>query len=695
MKSKLLSLMAILLIANYGLAQVLVNTNPQLKNAVLEEYTGIHCQYCPDGHAIAQALFDVNPGRVVLINIHQGSFSVPSSGEPDYRTPFGDQLASQTGLTGYPSGTVNRHLFNGAASTALNRGSWGAAATTIMADTSPVNIGISSAYDAPSRTLTVTVEVYYTSSSAASTNYLNIALLQDSIYGPQTAGGMGSNYHHKHMLRHLITGQWGDTINNTLQGRLVSRTYNYVVPAAYTNINCFVEDCHIAAFVAESHQEIYTGDVVYAIGGTNKYIGQINSPTEIIKAGTSGTVVNFNTTAKSALQSISNFTFTLTPEDMPSDWSASYTIDGNTYTSPATVSIDPANPKAVMINVLPGNTPALPKFRLSMKSDNDPMAPSKMIDLYVIANITDLVVNGTGGEETTTFDSIYLNGLTFAGNVHNAATSARIIAPAVASNALVDVNNIYLNIGWTFPALKDDEATAIMSFMDNGGNVFIAGQDIGWDIMSGASGSNGNAITQNFYTNYLHTGFVADGASSNNQLTPVAVDPVFGTSGSSSIIDFYTGNMYPDELSAPAGTFPVFNYNNGTKIAATRYATTNYKTVYLGLGLEMLGNKATKNVIVKAAHDWFYGLVSVPEIDLGNQLTIYPNPASSVVTMTFETVKTNGIIQVTDITGRLLKSVDVPAGSAQMEINVSDLQGGYYFVRLIGQSKVYKLEVLK
>lgn len=85
----------------YGLAaQGLVSTEPLPKNVVLEEFTGIHCGYCPQGHAIAQAIMNANPGRAFVIAIHQGSYAVPSGGEPDYRTSFGNAIAGQTGLTG-------------------------------------------------------------------------------------------------------------------------------------------------------------------------------------------------------------------------------------------------------------------------------------------------------------------------------------------------------------------------------------------------------------------------------------------------------------------------------------------------------------------------------------------------------------------------------------------------------------------
>ncbi|MDP3442787.1 MAG: hypothetical protein Q8T08_08005, partial [Ignavibacteria bacterium] len=157
-------------------AQTLVSTDVLPKIAVLEEYTGIHCTYCPDGHAIAAAILENNPGRALTIAIHQGSFAAPSTGEPDFRTPWGNALAGQTGLTGYPSGTVNRHVFSGSL-TALSRGDWTSRCNEIMAQPSPVNVGIESNYNATTRELTVHVELYYTANATQPTNYINIALL--------------------------------------------------------------------------------------------------------------------------------------------------------------------------------------------------------------------------------------------------------------------------------------------------------------------------------------------------------------------------------------------------------------------------------------------------------------------------------------------------------------------------------------
>jgi len=85
-----------------------VSQSVETKTAVLEEFTGIHCGYCPDGHKIANGLATSNPGKVVLINIHSGGYAVPAGNELDLRTAEGNSINSWTNVSGYPAGTVQR-----------------------------------------------------------------------------------------------------------------------------------------------------------------------------------------------------------------------------------------------------------------------------------------------------------------------------------------------------------------------------------------------------------------------------------------------------------------------------------------------------------------------------------------------------------------------------------------------------------
>lgn len=250
--------------ANVIVSQTIVGTDPENKNVVLEEFTGIYCVYCPQGHAIAQGIYDSHPDDVVLINIHTGGYADPTGDDPDFRTPFGAAIAAQSGLLGYPAGTVNRHLFPGysqGSGTAQSRGTWSTTSNTILAEPSYLNIALEATIVTSTRQLVVYVEVYYTGDSPQESNWLNVALLQNHILGPQTGGGAGDNYDHKHMLRHLLTGQWGTEISSTTQGSLYTGTFTYEIPNDYNDVEVVLENLDVAAFVTETHQEIVSGSM--------------------------------------------------------------------------------------------------------------------------------------------------------------------------------------------------------------------------------------------------------------------------------------------------------------------------------------------------------------------------------------------------------------------------------------------------
>lgn len=257
------------------LAQTIVSTAPQNRKVILEEFTGINCVYCPQGHSIANTLKAANPNNFFAINVHVGGYATPGPGQPDFRTPFGSAIAGQTGLTGYPSGTVNRSVFTGAMTaggTALPRNLWTARTNATLAQASYVNVGTTASIDPITRVLTVNVEAYYTANSPVSTNKLNVAFLQNNTKGPQTGGNAGTDYAHQHRLISMLTGQWGENITTTTTGSLISRSYTYTIPAAYNNIIAEMGDFEIVAFVTETQQNIVSGN-----GTTPTYTGLANN----------------------------------------------------------------------------------------------------------------------------------------------------------------------------------------------------------------------------------------------------------------------------------------------------------------------------------------------------------------------------------------------------------------------------------
>ncbi len=242
-----------------------VSTEPANKNVVLEEFTGINCGYCPDGHRIVKEYEEENPGRVFGINIHTGSYAAM------YQTQWGSAIMNQTGLQGFPAGTVNRHVFSGNA-TILDRGSFESRGNQILAQASFVNVAAQATIDATARTMTVNVEAYYTADAETASNKLNVVLLQDSIIGPQSGASANPSqvtadgqYIHMNMLRDMLTGQWGDDItapegsNVIPAGTLIQRTYTYNIPGSISNELVKLGHLKLVVFVARDQQEIYTG----------------------------------------------------------------------------------------------------------------------------------------------------------------------------------------------------------------------------------------------------------------------------------------------------------------------------------------------------------------------------------------------------------------------------------------------------
>ena len=65
-----------------------------------------------------------------------------------------------------------------------------------------------------------------------------------------------------------------------------------------------------------------------------------------------------------------------------------------------------------------------------------------------------------------------------------------------------------------------------------------------------------------------------------------------------------------------------------------------------------------------------------------SEFAIYPNPAKSFVTLEFEALQENALLQILDINGRRVRTLDLKAGQETLRIDVSDLPKGIYTVIL-------------
>lgn len=240
--------------------EVFVSKTSENRNVLLEEYTGINCGYCPDGHRIGDQLHTTYGDKLLQINIHAGSFSAGT-----YNTIEGTALNTAFHISSYPSGVISRELINTgtAYKFGISRGSWGDVASQIMSKKAYVNVAAKSTIDTANRKLTCVVQAYFTDSSTvdAGLNYINIAIVQNNILGTQSGAAnfypemideATQKYRHNHMLRTLITGVDGESMPENKKGTLYKKTFTYTIPETISNTAMVLKDLEVIVFVTQN-----------------------------------------------------------------------------------------------------------------------------------------------------------------------------------------------------------------------------------------------------------------------------------------------------------------------------------------------------------------------------------------------------------------------------------------------------------
>lgn len=245
-------------------AQQFVSTDPQKRNVLIEEFTGINCQNCPSGHMVANQITTAYPDRAWSVNIHYGYYA--PTYYPNFNTDEGAAIANGFGISSFPKGVVNRSTPNG-----LSRTDWGSHAGVQFEQDAECNVAGQVFIDKETRTATITVEVYYTENSSVNTNYINVIMLQDNIIGPQSGGNTNQSqyengqYRHMHAFRDAITPTWGEAISPTTKGSLITKTYTYNIPntiGSPNGITVDIDDIYFLAFVTEQYQDTPTRPVL-------------------------------------------------------------------------------------------------------------------------------------------------------------------------------------------------------------------------------------------------------------------------------------------------------------------------------------------------------------------------------------------------------------------------------------------------
>lgn len=267
---------------------------------------------------------------------------------------------------------------------------------------------------------------------------------------------------------------------------------------------------------------------------------------------------------------------------------------------------------------------------------------------------------------------------------------SRAAAAQYAAN-LTQFDVLVWSAGITTPTFTPADVTALQDFMDGGGDLLIAGQDIGRDIFDITGTSK---FASDFYHNYLHVDYI-NNDSKIHKLNGVTGD-LISNGLSFNLSAVYT--RYP-EVIAPrdSSATPILYYDKSELIGGVRIETETYKAVYLGIGLEQFFQSNARDSLILRTLRWFAPTptdVAQP-LQLPGQFTLeqnYPNPFNPGTTIVYRLAQNSTVsLVIYNLTGQkvrtLVKNQKQAAGAYQVVWDGRDETGhavsaGIYFYRL-------------
>ncbi|MDP2806641.1 MAG: hypothetical protein Q8O74_00700, partial [bacterium] len=238
-----------------------------------------------------------------------------------------------------------------------------------------------------------------------------------------------------------------------------------------------------------------------------------------------------------------------------------------------------------------------------------------------------LLVDDDGGASV---ESYYRNALSAGGVFYNYYDRTAQGTPD--SSLLSMFPAVIWSCEWAFPSLDSFDRKALKHYLNQGGKLYISGQDLGWDLQDTITAYSheyllDSAGCTDFYQNYLKATYLGDdgGASA----TGIAGDTL--TNGLTSAI-YQPGRasteQFPDYFTTNGSAVYCFNYGATTNRAGLHWedGVTGAKLVYTGFGYEALSDAGARQTFMDRIIRWFLGDISIahtPLTDTENTSTPY------------------------------------------------------------------------
>ncbi|MGB0929817.1 MAG: Omp28-related outer membrane protein [Chitinophagales bacterium] len=645
---------------------LIANAQGAHKYVLFEHFTQASCGPCASQNPAFQALYLQNETQAHHIAYH--------TSWPGFDPMYNDNPSESTSRVGYygVSGVPDMLTDGGNSKSPANVTQ--AEIDAIVSNTSPISISVEEErVTATEGTVNVSVKTH---GEVPNGNWvIQVAVVEkNKVYA--SAPGSNGEREFPNIFRKMLTNMSGDSFEAAAMGETTDYSYSFQIQEEWN-----ADQLYILAFVQNNSNK----QVLNSGSSIDIPVEYSNSEFSSIKQVDAGQTASFAGSMTTLFKSSQNLIFSLTT-DAPEDWNASMVIgEFDLPIDYAQLPFEGGELANLGVNVIPGETKAVARYELTVTLENAPLVYPLKLTYFVNNGAKDIIVDNA---KNPAWGPQFSEGLAFAESESYGRIDKKAFIDGVSFQALNGMENVYYNVGWTFPALNDEFLFMMINRMDAGVNLLVMGQDVGWEVEGDNSPYN-SLIAGSFYRSYMHAEFVDDGNGTNTTLTAVSEDDDFGHLINTSIIDYHDGSFFPDQIRPdPSSEFatPIFNYNNSSRIAGIKANTGDYKVVYVGIGLEMMGTLDNRNSFMKATHDWFHGMTTDIEFDSAiasfGMAQNHPNPSNQLTQIELSNISHDAVFTLMDAAGRKVMEQTIVAGSTQIEVKTAHLQSGIYVYQL-------------
>ena len=596
------------------IAATATGTKAQVQNVLLEQHTGTWCGWCPDGTVKMDEILALYGRQVVGVKIHNGdAMEIPEE----------SVIGAALGLTGYPTGSVDRKSFGG--SVFLNRGDWKTACQARMQQRAKAEVDCFYTLDKRTRVVRIQVvanmveamdcplqfnafivedDVTETGTGYDQHNYLSgRAGFENHPYYKQPSLLVG--YHHMKVVRKMLGGAWG--VTGALPASVkAGEVYSHVFEATIdTKWN--IDQVWFVGMLqadADTNKEIINSAMAVKDGAPLNRIIDSNAPAmRVLSAGSSfvNTYTLENTTDKEQ-----TYTVTLSSTARtPADWSTQFTsgavelAGSGAHPGVGQIVVPARSTAALSLTLKVGTTLGMGDAHVVLELQGTPTVTRSRIVSGMTREITHLLLE-TGSEYSL---RPYL--------VNTACADAVTLDPSDYLACADELTNVKLVI-WNKGPLDGSSAEEIkvIKRVPNV-NTFICGDN----IIGGISSSD----LSYFGVQWIGWNLEAQGGTGSVWLSGQQGDAITGTLGSN--IEGRLMYYYLDMLKIPdaAQVFPILHFQyDGLRrsggftytilakdaIVGVRSTRNNARTVLLTLSPYVIWQERNRQALVKSILDW-------------------------------------------------------------------------------------------